>query len=160
MTTEREGGGARFVRGLLFAVLIVAVIVLLAVFWRQTLDGAKSVGGFVGDRFPGDTGGRVAVVLYLVVAAVVGVLFSKAGHFTAYGIALGIIPLLWFLFWEGFPPLGLKPSWAADAGLTHLNPTNVIVWAVVADIVVTLVFVPLELREGWRARKHRLADAD
>jgi hypothetical protein len=114
----------------------------------------------VRDHVPGQAGQKVAVVVFLVVAGVFGYLFSKAGHFTAYGIALGLVPLLWVLFWEGFPPLGLNPSWTSSMGLNHLGPTGVAVWAVVAAVVITIVFVPLELREKWLRRKHELADTD
>jgi hypothetical protein len=114
------------------------------------------VWGYVSDRFPAQTGQRVAIFLYLIVAVLLGITFSQAGHYTAYGIAMGLGPLLWLLFWEGFPPLGLSPSWAEDIGLDHLSANDVILWAVVADVVITLVFVPLELREKYLVRRHRL----
>jgi len=154
--SETESGGAKILRGLVFAAVIVAAIVLLAVFWRQVLDAAKSVGDVVADGFPQQTGQRVAVVVYLILAILLGIAFSHAGHYTAYGIAMGLGPLLWFLFWEGFPPLGLEPSWAASAGLDHLAVGTVVLWAVVADAVITLIFVPLELREKYLRRRHSL----
>jgi hypothetical protein len=87
-------------------------------------------------------------------------MFSQAGHFTAYGLAVVLGPLLWFLFWEGFPLLGLKPSWTGSMGLGHMTPGLVILWGVVGAAVITLVFVPLELREKFLKRKHQLADTD
>ena len=114
----------------------------------------------MGLHVPGAAGQKVAVVVYLIVAALVGIVFSQAGHFTAFGIAMGLGPLLWFLFWEGFPLLGLKPSWTSSMGLGHLPPGQVIVWAIVAAAVITLVFIPLELREKFQRRKHQLADTD
>lgn len=158
--TERESGGTKFVRGLVIAVIVVAALVLLIVFRNQVWDTAKNAANYVGDSFPDQTGSKLAVVIYMIVAVLLGILFSQAGHFTAYGIAMGIAPLLWFLFWEGVPPVGLDPSWAHSAGLAHMTPGNVVLWAVVADIVITLVFFPLELREKFQARKHRLADTD
>jgi hypothetical protein len=157
---EREGGGTKILRGLVIAVLVVAVIVLLAVFWRQALDGLTSVWNYVVDHFPSDAGQRAAIIVYLLLSILLGIGFSKAGHFTAYGIVMGLGPLLWFLFWEGFPLLGLSPSWTDSMGLGHLPPTQVIIFAVVADVVITLVFVPLELREKYQRRKHSLADDD
>jgi hypothetical protein len=157
---EGEGGGTKVVRGLLIALVIVGAIVLLAVFWRQVLDGIESTWGYLMDHVPVEAGQRTAVIIYLVLAAVLGIIFSKAGHFTAYGIAMGLGPLLWFLFWEGFPLLGLDPSWKASLGLQHLEPSQVILWAVVAAVIITLVFVPLELWEKYRRRKHRLGDTD
>jgi hypothetical protein len=151
---------ARFLRGLLIAVVIIAAIVLVAVFWRPVLDWLGSVGGFVRDHTPKQSGQRAAVIVYLVLAAILGVAFSKAGHFTAYGVILGLGPLLWVLFWEGFPPLGLSPTWTTRLGVGHLGPGEVTLWAIVGAIVITLVFVPLELREKYRRRKHQLADAD
>jgi hypothetical protein len=153
-----ESGGAKILRGLVFAAVIVAAIVLVAVFWRQILDGGKAVGDVVADGFPAQTGQRVAVVIYLILAVLLGIAFSNVGHYTAYGIAMGLGPLLWFLFWEGFPPLGLD-SWAQSAGLEHLGPGTVILWAIVADALITLIFVPLELREKYLRRKRSL-DAD
>lgn len=155
---ERESGGAKVLRGLVFAAVIVAAIVLVAVFWEQVADGARKVGETVADGFPAQGGQRAAVVVYLILSVLLGIAFSHAGHYTAYGIAMGLGPLLWFLFWEGFPPLGLQP-WAESAGLEHLAPGVVILWAVVADALITLVFVPLELREKYLRRKHAL-DAD
>jgi hypothetical protein len=157
---EREGGGAKFLRGLMTAALVVAVIILVAVFWRQVLDALGSIGGYLRDHVPDQAGQRVAVLVCLTLAGLLGVLFSNAGHFTAYGMALGLGPLLWVLFWEGFPPLGLRPTWTDRLGLAHLGPTDVTVWAVAAAIVITLVFVPLELREKYLRRKHQLADTD
>jgi hypothetical protein len=157
---ERESGGAKFVRGLVIAVVVVAALVLLIVFRSQAWEGVKNAADYIGDSFPGQTGSKVAVLVYMVVAVLLGILFSQAGHFTAYGIAMGIAPLLWFLFWEGVPPVGLDPSWASSAGLEHMTAGNVVLWAVVADVVITLVFFPLELREKYQARKHRLADTD
>ena len=93
-------------------------------------------------------------------SALLGIVFSKAGHFTAYGIAMGLAPLLWALFWEGFPLLGLDPSWTDSLGLAHLDPVSVIVFAVVAGIIITIVFVPLELREKYLQRKRRLTADD
>jgi len=158
--TERESGGTKFVRGLVIALLAVAALVLLIVFRSQVWEGAQNASTFVADSFPGQTGSKLAVLIYLIVAVLLGILFSQAGHFTAYGIAMGITPLLWFLFWEGVPPVGLEPSWASSAGLDHMSVGNVVLWAVLADIVITLVFFPLELREKYQARKHRLADTD
>jgi hypothetical protein len=157
---ERDGGGTKFLRGLMTAALAVAAIVLVAVFWRQVLDGLGAAGDYVRDHVPGSSGQRAAVIVCLALALVLGVLFSKAGHFTAYGMALGLGPLLWVLFWEGFPPLGLHPRWTSRLGLAHLAPTEVALWAVAAAIVITLVFVPLELREKYLRRRHQLADTD
>jgi hypothetical protein len=157
---EREGGGSKILRGLLIAVVVVAAIILLAVFWRQVLDALQSAGNYVVDRFPSETGQGVAVIAYMVIAILLSILFSKAGHFTAYGIAMGLVPLLWFLFWEGFPPLGLSPTWTDSLDITHLAPGIVILFAVVADVLITLVFVPLELREKFQRRRHQLAADD
>jgi hypothetical protein len=157
---EREGGGTKVLRGLLVAALVVAAIVLVAVFWSQLLDALTAVWRYVWDHVPAQGAQRVAVVVYLILAVVMGLAFSKAGHFTAYGIALGLGSLLWVLFWEGFPPLGLSPKWTARLGLDHLGPTEVILWAGLAALVIRLVFVPLELREKYRKRKHQLADTD
>ena len=73
---------------------------------------------------------------------------------------MGLTPLLWALFWEGFPPLGLHPNWTGSLGLTHLAPIYVITWAIVADVLITLIFVPLELRENMQRRRHRLGEAE
>jgi hypothetical protein len=156
--SQSASGGAKVFRGLVFAVVIVMAIVLVAVFWRQVLDSGKSLGEVVTDGFPEDNGQRVAVVVYLIVSILLGMGFSKAGHYTAYGLAVGLGPLLWFLFWEGFPPLGLKTSWAENAGLQHLDPWTVVLWAIVAEVVITLVFVPLEFREKFLRRKHSMDD--
>ena len=157
---EREGGGSKILRGMFIAVVLVAAIILLAVFWRQVLDTLESAARYIGDRFPVDTGQAVAVIVYLILAVVLGILFSKAGHFTAYGVVMALGPLLWFLFWEGFPPLGLSPTWTDTLDLAHLEASQVILFAIVADIIITLVFVPLELREKFQRRRHVLADDD
>jgi hypothetical protein len=154
---DAEGGGSKILRGLVIAVVAVAAIILLVVFWRQVLDTLSSIGSYVQDHIPGDNGQKAAVVVYLILSVLLAIVFSKAGHFTAYGIVMGLGPLLWFLFWEGFPLLGLKPSWTSSMGTGHLGPTDVILWAVVADVIITLVFVPLELREKFQKRRHRLA---
>jgi hypothetical protein len=156
----QETGGTKFLRGLLIAALLVAAIVLLIVFWRQVLDGASALGHYISDHVPGQAAQKAAVVVYLVLAVLFGVVFSKAGHSTAFGLGLGLVPLLWLLFWEGFPPLGLSPSWTSSMGLQHLGPTAVAIWAVIAAAVMTIVFVPLELREKYLKRKHQLADTD
>ncbi|MBV1856744.1 hypothetical protein [Catellatospora tritici] len=150
---EREGGAVKVLRGLGIAVLIVAAIVLVAVYWRQALDLVVSIWQYLVDRIPEQGGQRTAVLIYMIAAVLLGILFSQAGHFTAYGIATGLVPLLWFLFWEGFPPLGLHPVWTGNMGVAHLSPSQVILWAVVATVVTTLVFVPLEYREKWTRRR-------
>lgn len=152
----REGGGTKFLRGVVIAATIVAAIVLLAVFWRQALDGLASLWDYIVDRYPDQAGQRIAVTVFLLVAVLLGVAFSKAGHYTAYGVAMGLVPLLWFLFWEGFPPLGLDPTWKDGLNIDHMGPSQVILWAVVADVLVTLVFVPLELWEKYRRRRRAL----
>jgi hypothetical protein len=157
---EREGGGSKILRGLLIAVVIVAAIVLLVVFWHQVLDAVQSATAYVWNRVPAEAGQQVAIIVYLILAIILGIAFSKAGHFTAYGVAMGLGPLLWFLFWEGFPLLGLSPTWTDSLGLSHLGPSEVILFACVADVIITLVFVPLELREKYLHRKHKLADSD
>ncbi|HCT76951.1 MAG TPA: hypothetical protein DGT23_10250 [Micromonosporaceae bacterium] len=157
---EGEGGGTKIMRGLLIAAVIVAAIILLAVYWRQAIDAAEAGWGFLTGRVPAEPGQKVAVILYLILAFVFGIFFSKAGHFTAYGVAMGLGPLLWFVFWEGFPLLGLNPTWKASLGVDHLPPSQVILWAVVGAAIITLVFVPLELWEKYRRRKHRLGDSD
>ena len=154
---ERESGGAKVIRGLLISALIVIAVVLVAVFWRQVISGAQVAFDYVSDRFPTEPGQQTAVIVYLVLAGILGVLFSKAGHFTAYGIAIGLGSLAWFLFWEGFPPIGLSPSWAESAGLGHLPPAQVILWAVVGAGIITVIFVPLELWEKFRRRKRSLS---
>jgi hypothetical protein len=153
---DAEGGGSKVLRGLIIAVLIVAAIVLLAVFYRQVGDALGSLGRYIQDHVPESTNGKATLVVYLIVSVLFAVLFSKAGHFVAYGIVVLLMPLLWVLFWEGFPPLGLK-SFGETLGVGHLAPTNVVIWAVIAAIVTTLVFVPLEVREKYQKRRHRLA---
>jgi hypothetical protein len=157
---EGEGGGTKILRGLLIAVLFVAAIVLAVVFWRKVASVLTATWRYIQDHIPAQTEQRVAVVVFLVVAVLLGIAFSQAGHFTAYGVAMGLAPLLWALFWEGFPPLGLQPTWTQRMGLGHLAPTEVIIWAVIGAVLITLVFVPLEMREKFLKRKHQLADTD
>jgi hypothetical protein len=155
--SEPEGGGSKILRGFLIAVLIVAAIIAVALFWRQILDGLEATFGYISDRFPTEPGQQIAVIVYLVIAALFGVLFSKAGHFIAYGLAIGLGSLLWILFWLGFPAVGLEPSWAESAGLGDLATSVVILWAAVAVGLITLLFVPLELREKYLKRKRTLS---
>ena len=150
---QREGGAVKVLRGLGIAVLIVVALVLVAVYWRQALDLVVSIWNYLMDRIPDQGGQRTAVLVYMIAAVLMGILFSQAGHFTAYGIATGLVPLLWFLFWEGFPPLGLNPVWTSNLGVAHLRPSQVILWAVVATVLTTIVFVPLEFREKWTRRR-------
>jgi hypothetical protein len=152
---ETERGGTKILRGLVIAAVIVAALVLVAAFRSNVADAVSSTGRFVSDQYPDRLNQRVAILVYLVVAVVLSVVFSRAGHFTAYGIAMGLGPLLWFVFWEGFPLLSLAPSWTSRLGLDHLAPAPVITWAVVADLVITVIFVPLELREKVVARGGR-----
>jgi hypothetical protein len=153
---EGGGGGSKILRGFLFAVLIVGAIIAVALFWRQILDGLEATFGYISDNFPTEPGQQIAVIVYLVVAGLLGVLFSKAGHFTAYGVAIGLGSLLWILFWKGFPAVGLEPSWAQSAGLGALPTGVVMLWAAVAVGLITLLFVPLELREKYLKRKRSL----
>lgn len=157
---EREGGGTKVFRGVFIAVGIIVVIVLLAVLWGQFRHGVAETWNYVIDHFPDNGNQRIAVITYLVLAVLGAILFSKAGHFTAYGIAIGLGTLLWVLFWEGFPPLGLHPNWTGNMGLGHLDPTRVILWAVVGFVVITIVFVPLELSEKGRRRRRSLSSDD
>lgn len=154
----RQRGARNVLRGVLIAVCVVAGIVLVAVYWGRIRHAVASAWDFVADNFPSDGNQRTAVLVYLVLAVIAAVAFSRAGHFMAYGIAIGLGSLLWFLFWEGFPPLKLSPSWASQMGLHHLGRTPVILWAVVAVVVITLVFVPLEMREKVRRRRDLLPD--
>jgi hypothetical protein len=154
---DAEGGGRKVFQGLIIAVVIVAALVLLAVFYKQVGDALGSLGTYVQDHIPADTEGKATLVVYLILSIIFGVLFSKAGHFVAYGIVVLLLPLLWVVFWEGFPPLGLK-AFSETMGIEHhLGPTNVILWAVIAAVVITLVFVPLEIREKFQRRRHKLA---
>jgi hypothetical protein len=153
----RESGGMKVLRGLGISLAIVVGIVLLAAFWRQALDGLVAIWSYLVDRIPDQGNQRTAILIYLGICILLGIIFSQAGHFTAYGIVMGLGPLLWFLFWEGFPPLGLNPTWTETLNLDHMSPSQVILWAVVADVVITLVFVPLELREKYRVRRRRMA---
>jgi hypothetical protein len=153
---DAEGGGSKVFRGLIIAVVIVAAIVLLAVFYRQVGDALSSLGRYVQDHIPASTNGKATLVVYLILSVLFGVVFSKAGHFVAYGIVVLLMPLLWVLFWEGFPPLGLT-SFGESMGVGHLAPIDVIIWAIIAAVLITLVFVPLELREKYQKRRHRLA---
>jgi hypothetical protein len=154
----RESGGVKVLRGLGIAVAIVVALVLVAVFWRQALDGLGALWNYLVDRIPDQGAQRTSILVYLGLCVLLGVIFSQAGHFTAYGIVMGLGPLLWFVFWEGFPPLGLNPTWTDTLGLDHMSPSQVILWAIVADVVITLVFVPLELREKYRVRRRRLGN--
>lgn len=158
--TEPEGGGSKVLRGFLFAVLIVAAVIVVALFYRQIFDGLQAAFGYVSDNFPAETNQQLAVIVYLVVAGLVGVLFSKAGHFIAYGVAIGLGSLLWILFWLGFPAVGLEPSWAEQAGLGAIKTEQVFIWAAVAVGLITLLFVPLELREKYLRRKRVLTPAE
>jgi hypothetical protein len=156
---EKEAG-VKILRGILIAVLIVAAIVLLAAYWRQAGHAGGGVGHFISSHVPSTTGQRSALAVYLVLAVLLAILFSKAGHFTAYGVAVGLAPLLWVLFWEGFPLLGLHSTWVASMGLAHLSPGLVALWAFLADVLITIVFVPLELREKARRRAHQLGEKE
>jgi hypothetical protein len=138
------------------SVVLVAAIVLLAVYWRQIRDAFVKAWHFVSDNVPTDGNQRTAVLVYMILAVIAAVVFSRAGHFIAYGIAIGLGTLLWFLFWEGFPPLKLSPSWTNDLNLHHLGRNPVILWAAFAVVVITLVFVPLEMQEKGRRRKRDL----
>ncbi len=154
-----RGHGARNVlRGVLISVVAVAALVVVVVYWGRIRHAVASAWNFVTDNFPTDGNQRTAILVYLVLAVVAAVVFSRAGHFMAYGIAIGLGSLLWFLFWEGFPPLKLSPSWTNQMNLHHLGRTPVILWAVIAVVVITLVFVPLEMREKVRRRRDLLPD--
>jgi len=59
---------------------------------------------------------------------------------------VAMVPFYGFSMPEGFPLAGLHPSWVSSLGLAHLSPLIVITWAIIADVLITLVFVPLELR--------------
>ena len=155
---EAESGGGKILRGLLTAVVIVALLVLVIVLRSQLANSGGALGKFVADHVPPTTGQKIALIVYLIIAVLLSIAFSNAGHFTAYGIAMGLGPLLWFLFWEGFPLAGLHPTWVSSLGLAHLSPLIVITWAIVADVLITLVFVPLELRENVLRRRHRLGE--
>jgi hypothetical protein len=157
---DREGGGSKILRGMLIALVSVGLLVLAVAFWDDLRQALIRLWNFVTGHWPDDASQQVAVIVYLALAVILSVLFSKAGHFTAYGVAMGLVPLLWFLFWEGFPPLGLDPNWTSNMGLGHMAPGEVILWAVVADVVITLVFIPLELWEKMRRRRHRLSEDD
>ena len=154
----REHGVRNILRGVLIAVAAVAAIVLLVAYWGPIRHGAARAWNFVSDNVPTDGHQRSAVVIYLVLAVIAAVIFSRAGHFTAYGVAVGLGSLLWFLFWEGFPPLKLSPTWTNQMGLHHLGRTPVILWAAVAVAVITVVFIPLEMREKVRRRRDLLPD--
>jgi hypothetical protein len=156
---DAEGGGSKVLRGLIIAILIVALIVLLAVFYRQVGDALSSLGHYIQNHIPASTNGKATLVVYLILSVLFGVIFSKAGHFVAYGIVVLLLPLLWVLYWEGFPPLGLT-SFGESMGVGHLAPVDVILWAVIAAVLITLVFVPLEIREKFQKRRHRLAPAE
>ena len=156
---DAESGGSKVLRGLIIAVLLVAALVLLAVFYRQVGDALSSLGTYVQEHIPGSTNGKATLVVYLILSVLFGVVFSKAGHFVAYGIVVLLMPLLWVVFWEGFPPLGLK-AFSDSMGIhakDRLAPGDVILWAIIAAALITLVFVPLELREKFQKRRHRLA---
>jgi hypothetical protein len=155
---DREGGGSKILRGMLIALVVVALLVLAVAFRSDVVDGLHRLWDFVSGKFPGSTAQQVTIIVYMIVAVLLSVLFSKAGHFTAYGVAMALVPLLWFLFWEGFPSLNLNPTWTSSLGVGHLAPSDVILWAIVADVLITIVFVPLELWEKMRRRKHRLGE--
>jgi hypothetical protein len=157
---DREGGGSKILRGMLIAFVSVGLLVLAVAFWGDLRQALIRLWNFVAGHFPDSANQQIAVIAYLVLSVILAVIFSKAGHFTAYGVAMALGPLLWFLFWEGFPPLGLNPDWTTSMGLGHLPPSEVILWAVVADVVITLVFIPLELWEKMRRRRHRLGGSE
>ena len=100
---DAEGGGSKVLRGLIIAFLIVAAIVLLAVFYHQVGDALSSLGHYIQDHIPASTNGKATLVVYLILSVLFGVLFSKAGHFVAYGIVVLLLPLLWVLFFFRFP---------------------------------------------------------
>jgi hypothetical protein len=145
---------------MVIALVVVVLIVLLAVFFGQFRDFLGSVWNYITDHFPSETDQKIAVIVYLILAGLAAIVFSQAGHFVAYGVATGLGTLLWFLFWEGFPPIGLKPSWAHQMGLGHMSPTLVILWGIIGAAVITLVFVPLEFREKFKRRAHSLGEAE
>jgi hypothetical protein len=153
-----EGGGTKILRGLVTALIIVALFILVIVLRSQIASSGGALGRFVADHVPPTTGQKLALIVYLIVAVFLSIAMSNAGHFTTYGVAMGLGPLLWFLFWEGFPLAGLHPTWISSLGLTHPSPLIVITWAIVADVLITLVFVPLELRENVLRRRHRLGE--
>ena len=155
---SREHGARNVLRGVLIAVAVVAAIVLVAVYGDRLRHSLVRAWNFVADNVPSDGNQRSAVLIYLVLAVIAAVAFSRAGHFTAYGLAIGLGSLLWFLFWEGFPPLKLSPTWTNQMGLHHLGRAPVILWAAIAVVVITLVFVPLEMREKVRRRRDMLPD--
>jgi len=148
-----ESGGTKVMRGVSISFGIVALLILVAVFWQQIVDTVVGAWTYVVDSFPSNPGQAIAVLVYLLLAVVMAVFFSRAGHFTAYGIVIALWPLLWFVFWEGFPLFGLRPTWTDAMGLAHLPPAPVITFAVLAVLIITAVFVPLELREKTRRRR-------
>src|ERR1043165_8465453 len=157
---EREGGGTKVFRGVFIAVGIIVVIVLLAVLWGQFRHGVAETWNYVIDHFPDNGNQRIAVITYLVLAVLGAILFSKAGHFTAYGIAIGLGTLLWVLFWEGFPPLGLHPRWTGYMGLGHLDPARAFRWAGVGSWVLKIGSGQRERSGRARPRRPNLSSED
>ena len=62
---EREGGGSKILRGLVTAVIIMAVLVLVIVLRQQLLDSGGAVGRFVAEHIPATAGQKVALIVYL-----------------------------------------------------------------------------------------------
>jgi hypothetical protein len=58
-SVRTRSGGSKILRGFLFAVVIVAAIILLAVYWRQVLDALGAGWNYLGDHFPGQGGQKV-----------------------------------------------------------------------------------------------------
>src|SRR5262249_15137377 len=125
---------------------------------RQVGDALSSLGHYVQDHIPASTNGKATLVVYLILSVLFGVVFSKAGHFVAYGIVVLLLPLLWVVYWEGFPPLGLK-SFGESMGVGPLAPVAVSLGAIRAAAPITLVFVPREIREKFQRRRRGRAPA-
>ena len=87
------GGGSKIFRGVLIAVVTVGILVVAAAFWGDVVHGLKAIGNYVADHYPDEASQQASVIALLVFAVLISIIFSKAGHFTAYGVAMGLVVL-------------------------------------------------------------------
>ena len=77
---RREAGAVKVLRGLGIALASVVILVLIAVFWRQAVDGVVALWEYFLARIPSQGGQKTAVLIYMIAAALLGILFSQAGQ--------------------------------------------------------------------------------
>ena len=141
------------VGGLALIGAVVAAIALRVQLWRFIRWAGRTISHWLTVWVPAHPRQTAAIAGFAILALVINWIAHVRGRLRAWIFALVVEIGLWLLFWNGPGIPSLKDLMRLN--IPRLSPSEIALSGALVIAITGAVFWLLEMREGWRAYRHK-----